>query len=1245
MTGRLQLIEQKLLAIDPAGFQNLCDTFLILRAQEYSSLNRTGSQLGKQKTVQGTPDSFIRLDENKLAYIEYTTQADSKVSKIKDDIDKCLDEDKTGIPSDYLYKIIICVNTRFTVEEENEIQTYAISKKKQIELIGLDTLALEILSKYLILSRDFLGIPIDTGQILPFEHFINEYNNKGNQLSTPLDNEFLNRKNELMEISDFLISGDLVLLSGAPGVGKTKIGIEAIQNFTKSNSEYSAFAISKKDVDIYEDLRISLNVDKNYILLVDDANRQLSNLCQILGLFKEERKGNIKIVLTIRNYAINDILKNINEFKHSLLEIPKFSDKEIVELISSDSFSIKNKKYQDKIVSICDGNARLAVMAARMATEKQSEFLWGNASELLESYFKKYITEYKLFDNTILKKVLGLISFFYSIDRNDKQFLKKLLNTFDIDYYMFNEVVEELHEMELIEIQYNFIRISEQVMATYFFYNVFIKEELLSFKDLIFNYFESKKKRFTDSIVPANNSYGYENVITKIDNNLSEYLEYIIDDNHSVLEFLDLFWFYKPEETLSYFYKIINQFDAPISPKYSTHYEMNDFVYTREQIIDFITRYYHHYTEWFKPSIELGFEYIRRKPEHLPEFIRRIRESLSFDETDQNINFIRQHDFIDVVIDNSTKLHYIYAFFAISTTYLKQSFHVTRNGRKNTVTMYDYILPYNENILTIRKKIWDKLFILFSDYPTEVLDTLTDYSNNIRNYKTEIIKKDLEYVISFIQQSLTSKNLQHSYFVLNFINKFYKYDALTKDSYDELKKEFYTRELLTFTKLQWNKLNDKDEFDFDNWREYNELKAKDIRKSFIFNHQNDFNDLINAIKFIKILNLNNKFNIDKSIDIIIEENFKINQNLGFSLLKAILLNSPDKLTYLYSTARIITNYSKEWCLKFWKELERYNYTYLLNWKLDFFTYLKKDHVNNLYCKKLIRTLDSINNYAHINTEIFIKYSILKKSMPYKVIKKISKLNKKNNIVISYNAEMFSKNIECYKNKYKIIKESYFQQYGYDYHYDYNCEAFSNIFSLYPIFLKDFVTKFYNNKNNNNKNLKLGFIWNNTNNTKIIEDSIDFIINNNQYIAIGEHEINIFFNDLNENQAIYAKDFLNKYIVKIKDDYKKLNVIFDGIRHCFNDYFENFLLTYLSLCSNLETFYKIDWVGNVGIVNGDVIWGELYAKRWENILDIVNKFPDTLKIIPVKEYLRKKIKDQYMKAERERAMKFSSPELF
>ena len=228
MTGRLKLIEQQLLGIDSAAFQNLCDLYLKFREQEFTSFNRTGSQFGKQKTVKGTPDTFFRLNDGSLSYVEFTTKADKIVTKMKEDIDKCLDPLKTGIPANEVHKIIICFNSRITVEEETEIVKYANDRKIRITLIGLDLLALEIYSKYIILAKDILGIPLDTGQILPLDNFILEYNNKAGKLSTPIDNVFLNRKLELENTINALDKNDLVVISGFPGVGKTKLALEVV---------------------------------------------------------------------------------------------------------------------------------------------------------------------------------------------------------------------------------------------------------------------------------------------------------------------------------------------------------------------------------------------------------------------------------------------------------------------------------------------------------------------------------------------------------------------------------------------------------------------------------------------------------------------------------------------------------------------------------------------------------------------------------------------------------------------------------------------------------------------------------------------------------------------------------------------------------------------------------------------------------------------------------------------------------
>jgi len=1249
MTGRLQLIEQKLTAIDPAGFQNLCDAYLILREDEYSSLNRTGSQLGKQKTILGTPDSFVRLENNKLAYIEYTTQTDSKVSKIKDDIEKCLDESKTGVSSDIVHQIIVCFNSRLTVDEEVEIQTYAEYKNKRVELIGIDTLALEILSKYVLLSRDFLGIPIDTGQILPFDGFIAEYNNKAKQLSTPLDNKFLHREKELEDILQHLETEDLIILSGAPGVGKTKIGIEAINKFLELHKDFASFAISNKDVDIFEDLRIQINVDKNYILLIDDANRQLSNLSQILGVFKEVRVGKIKIVITVRNYALSDIYKASSDFKKETITIQKFTDDEIIQIIASDSFEILNPKYQKRIVEISDGNVRLAIMAARLAKEKQTEFLWGDVSDLFDSYFDKFLTDFDLFQNNTLLKTLGIISFFFTINRDDKALINSLLGLFEINYYEFNETIEELHKRELIEVRYNHARISEQVMATYFFYRVFIKEDLLSFKILLFNYFTNWKFRFKDSIIPANNSFGYKNVITKIEHTLSQYLKSVSDDEEQVLDFLDLFWFYKPEDTITYFYEKVAALPEPTSPVYLTEYETNDFVYSREQTIDFLSRFFNHLTEWLKPSVELCFEYVRKKPEYLPEYVRRIRENLMFDEPDERIGFKRQVDFIDILISRvkSKEPHYVASFFALAKSFLAHSFHVTHGGRKHTFTWYNYPIPFYDVTRELRTKIWITLFESFEKYPDNVFEVIKQFKPSHQDLIPEIMDFDLGLLIPFISENFSPENFSHTHYIHEMIYWNDREANISDRSYRGLKQKFSTQEYSDFCKLDWNRLRDKSDFDFDDISEYDSLKTEEIRMNFLFTNESEFEKLFKAILNVLAVKQNNYFSAGTSVDIVVEENFLHNNELGFKLLQQILRNHPKGLNLLYRTVKIVTNQSQDWCLKLWMELENWENENALFWRLNFFNYIPDNFIDEFYCEKLLETVESIDKYAYLYIERYSKFNLKDKHITKTILEEISDKIENLKLTIAYSDVVFEKNIDAFESDYELIKRSYIQQYKINHSqiFDFKGNGFEQIFNIFPIFLVDFISEFYTGQGliDRNTNLKIAFIWNTESHHELIEEAFNLIIENNPYMGIGDHSVNILFNEISESKKENVLTFIKKYIVKYKDDYLKLNLIFDGIRHCLHSQFEELLLFFLSINQKLETFKNIDWAGHVGVQVGEVNFGELDAKRWESILEIVNKSDDTLAMIPIKAFLKGKIRDQYKWAESERERKFLTPD--
>lgn len=1249
MSARLQLIEQKLLAINAAAFQSLCDTYLFLKEKEYSSLSRIGSQLGKQKTIKGTPDTFMRIAGGKLRYVEFTTQAYGLVSKIKEDIDKCLDESKTKVDPKNIYEIVICFNNRLKPDEEIDVYKYGEEKNIKLYLVGIDTLALEILSKHLFLAKEFLNIPLDTGQILPLSAFIEEYNHKAKQLSTPLDNTFLHRNEELVKISKNLSIKDLLVISGPPGIGKTKLGLQAIQDFIKQNPSYNSFVIAKKDVDIFEDLKIQLHAENNYILLIDDANRQLPNLAQIIGFFKEKKQGNLKIVLTVRNYALSDIEKLILEFYYEVICIEPFKDKEITDILESDYIKIKNSQYQKKIVEIANGNPRLAIMGAKLALEKQMSFLLEDVSDLLETYFKNFAIDFDLFENQNLLNALGLVSFFYTINREDKEFLRKLLLNFKIDYYVFNEAVQELHKRELVEIKYGHIRISEQVMATYFFYIVFIKNKLLSFKTLLFTYFPAHKSLFKEAIIPANNTIGYDNVFSNINSDIDEYIRQNKGNDSKILEFLDLFWFYKPEETLSIFIEKINSIAEPNNPIYHTHYETNDFVYDREQTIDFISRFFWNDTESFTPAIELGFEYIRKKPEHLPEFIRRIRENLLFDQPDELNAYKRQSKLIELVTNQVKKNteHYTIAFFAIAKTFLKHSFQITHGGRKHTLTFYNYPIPNTPQIRELRRSIWQTLFYCFDEHTDKVIGVIKNYKLDYHKRNYEIVDHDLGLLIPFIESNFSPTSFKETCAVHKLISSLEKTKEIKNLSYKELKPIFDTQEYRDYRKLEWNFLKDKEVYDFDDWREYEQLKIEDLKRNFSYTSEEDFQTFFKTIEnFLSIKD--DRSSITNSIDVIVAENFKENENIGFLLLQNYLKKGYE-IDFLKKTIYLICNSSSEWAFGLWEELKTLEGKRTLEWKLHFFRCLPENYIDKHYYNELIHTIQKIENFVYLHIEDFSRFSIINKKVLKEIFLIVMEKNNSHSCKIRIWDYPFSEAIYIFDNDYELMKEVYFQQFELNdfVTFDYYRKGFKNIYDIYPQFLLEFTKKFLWSYSYSREyaSLKFGFIWDYANGVLNIEDVFEYLIKSDSYMDDDGYPASIFFNELDETQKNVASTFARKYIFKNHFNEKKVQFIFNIIRVHLNNEFEGLLLFYLKLNTDLEAFKKIDWNGNAGVQIGEVIWGNLYAVRWKKILDIVNKSNQTLEIIPIKNFLKKNIQSCYEDAEVERKQKFIKPERY
>ena len=150
----LSEIENKLENINEATFQELCDQIIFRKYKgkiDISAFCRKGSQTGKQKTVKGTPDTFIRLANGNYYFIEITTNISDK-DKLKKSVEDCFDQNKSQ-EIDKIEKIILCFNFKIDqiqIEKINNVVPQQHKNRIAIDSWSIDRLALEITEQELV---------------------------------------------------------------------------------------------------------------------------------------------------------------------------------------------------------------------------------------------------------------------------------------------------------------------------------------------------------------------------------------------------------------------------------------------------------------------------------------------------------------------------------------------------------------------------------------------------------------------------------------------------------------------------------------------------------------------------------------------------------------------------------------------------------------------------------------------------------------------------------------------------------------------------------------------------------------------------------------------------------------------------------------------------------------------------------------------------------------------------------------
>lgn len=192
-------------------------------------------------------------------------------------------------------------------KDDQCLRQYCNNHNILLKIIGIDKLGQDIFQKYPILAQDFLGINISSGQILPLDAFITKHD--ANQISAPLDTKFHFREQELKEAQQALSDCDVLLVTGPAGVGKTRFALELCQQLNKVKN-YTIFIIKNNNLQLYEDLTYAIEKNKDYLVVVDDAN-ELSGLQHILNYLTTttESPHISKLILTVRDYAHKQVMQ------------------------------------------------------------------------------------------------------------------------------------------------------------------------------------------------------------------------------------------------------------------------------------------------------------------------------------------------------------------------------------------------------------------------------------------------------------------------------------------------------------------------------------------------------------------------------------------------------------------------------------------------------------------------------------------------------------------------------------------------------------------------------------------------------------------------------------------------------------------------------------------------------------------------------------------------------------------------
>lgn len=1189
--SKINQIQNKLRELDGGAFQKLADAYL--HKKGYEQINSLGSVIGADKVRKGTPDTLVLLPNGKYAFAEYTTQQDRIYEKLKKDIDKCFDEAKTGIAVEKIDEVVICHTSTLNPSELNLLREECQKHGVNLNIFGIEPISYDLYQNYPGIARDFLGIEVDTGQIVTPDEFVTAYGK--NALATPLSTTFHFREKELAQVLQELEESNLFVVSGKAGVGKSRFVLECCDRFVADHPEYKVRCIFLRGVDLFEDLRVYFAEPGSYLIFVDDANR-VSKFEYFIQLLNDQREDQqIKVIATVRDYAlekVREVARSYPDWRD--LELNPLEDQQIKQLVK-DEYGIINFLYSDRIAKIAKGNPRLAIMAARLAKQENTLESINDVSSLYDEYYGSIREDIKELGDENLLKVAGIVAFFRIVDYSNKEMMGAIEVAFGISQEVFWKAVRRLDDLEVLDMYENkVVRTSDQVLATYFFYLAFFKERSLDFAALLNHFFPRLKYRLFDVLNPVLNTFDSMKIVEimrpHVDRAWETYKE--AGDEANLMHFMQVFWFLKQTDILLYVRDHISNMEAEsvdiskLEIKPSSNLSSPSLLSTLD-----LFRYSDENN--LRMALALLCKYLTKRPSELSQALYLLTKRLGFEYDSWAYGFIKQQIVIDELwnkVNDGKDQVLSKLFLAVAEYYLQTQFDTTKMNGRSTLNIIEFELQPSTELIDLRRRIWERVLQLYQIpiFQKEVLDLLHKYC--LYGHKisvNELIVQDAVAVLPFIESTLDSSSYSHCFVVQDYLNHLENHLENHQVAFSDELRDRFTNETYALSKVLLFDCGERNNLDLE-YEEYEQRKRQQIEAHFTdycFTEYKQFFEQCLEIQGETDRRNHNKYHFpSRVVEVLI---YLANRDcyLYIEVLEHYLnLGDPLKLNDLRLVDRLMQIYGVEKAYEFINKLD---YPSRREWLFGFYRLLPQEEIK-VECLAQIYELykESALDELRQDLDFLLKYRSFDENVVVRVVEIIlEKIAEDSNyssalsLLFKPYMEVNQALLDSFKNHLYLLKKAYLAVLKTNWR-DRNWQIFIYILDLDPNFIFEYIDWIDNKQKEQSHHFDdtrdYSFLWRRENYEEMMSQIVEYIYTREQERRVLHKKFFILTEGARDNALIEERQdsLLTKLIEKRHKDIEFIRFLFGAIRYFSRERRFRFIALFLKSNKNFEEFKKL-----------------------------------------------------------------------